>query len=704
MKLNLIIVFFILNIISGYGQINIRLGGGSGAPSVSVPNTANGYYNGYGNFGSILDTVRGAIVVTTNDTSGSSNYNAATGVLNIPTYSTTSGTITEADYYVSAYGSDGNSGTGKTAPKRTISALTTLTNASTIPVTRIALEGGSVFRSEGITLTRGSVSINSYNRNRAGKYHFPLLIGADPFVTGWTLTDTHWSQDIPNTFTDEMNGYDFMYVIEVDTLLEKVAPLTARHYLRRVASIAAVDTTTGSYYSALSAAVSPMAVHIHTTDGTSPNNNARYRYEVVTRNNAIYRNAGGTYGQEVNVENIFAMDYAQGQGEYGSRLDSLYVNRCIAMGNAKHIASAGNYSSYNNCGFICGDPTIMEYAFTFYRSEALNSINTMQNSFFLDLPTIMYAHASYGAGGGSYYDRINFANNYIFNTSASIIQSDVVVDTFDINYCYAKNSGTFIANCEAQLTYLRNSIMENGTALIHYSTNTVVDNSLFRSKPVFSSAIILNTHHRVSVTNSILHFKTTSSLSGTGGRMFSNSDTSTRVTAKYNIFISEVPTGSVCEFSTANNWTGLGTDKNTFDYNVYIMVSGNPMWKVSNISTNGSDPSVTSFAAWKTQSGQDAHSIFIDLRYREADLRRIFIDPDAGNYNLTSSPQADSIRTVLAGMRTPLGSWVNTPSREQVVDIIENDKFKPVSELLFSPVTSSEANKVWNGTTYTKLW
>lgn len=630
-----------------------------------------------------------------------------------PQYIGTPSSVGEADYFASSYGNDGNNGTSNITPKRTLVALTTLANSSTMAVPRLALEGGSIFRGgEGITLTRGNVNITSYNRGKAGKFHFPQLIGTDAFITGWALSGSNtYSQNIANTFTDAMNGYSFMYVVEIDTLMEKVAPLTARRYLHRAVSLAAVDTVAGSYFAAPTVATTPISMAIHTTDGVSPNNNPKFRYEVVTRNNAIYRNLGGTFGQEVRVENVFAMDFAQGSGNYGTRQDSLYVNHCISMGNATHQGGGGNFSAYNNCAFITGDPTIMQYAVVFYQINGAHETDMVQNSFFLDQPQAVYTHTSYGATDPASipHGKFEFKNNYVFNSTNTVIQCDGTLDTFDINYSYIKNSQNLIKYSFAGVTYLRNSVMDNGVLIFQYSNNTVINNFLYRSKSDFSTACIYDVGNKLNATNSIFHFKTKTSSFGYGGRVFGNGDTSTRTIAKYNIFVCEVPTGSVCEFMTANNWGGTGTNRNTVDYNAYVIVSGTPTWVFANTTNSGGLANTNTFSVWKTQSGSDAHSVLIDLRYREADLRRIFVDPDAGNYNFTSSPQADSIRAIIdgvnkAGMITPLGSWVNTPSREEVVDIIENDKFKPVSSLFFEPVTGSEANKVWNGTTYTKLW
>lgn len=81
----------------------------TGNISLSTPNTVNKYLNGYGNFVTLnTDSItegstnlfftnaraRTAISLTTTGTSGAATYNNSTGVLNIPNYAVTSGTVT----------------------------------------------------------------------------------------------------------------------------------------------------------------------------------------------------------------------------------------------------------------------------------------------------------------------------------------------------------------------------------------------------------------------------------------------------------------------------------------------------------------------------------------------------------------------------------------------------------------------------------
>lgn len=590
-----------------------------------------------------------------------------------------------ADYYLSSWtGNDGNDGLTKLTPKRTLKSMDTLINASTLGTPYIGIEGGSVFEGsegDGIALNRGNVSVVVYNRGEAGKYNYPVLKGMQTYNTGWIATGGGgYYQDIPNTVALNIGFYSWMYVMEVDTLLEHTAPYTAINYLHSAASAAAVDTTLGSYFCTVSGPPSsPNRIYIHTTNGASPNNHSINRYEVVTRDVAVNRNFAGTYGQTLNVRNLFALNWGAGAGPLSSRQDTFRVARSIVMGNAIHMGGAGNASTVDSCAFIAGDENIDGTSFVFYKTEGANEVNTIQNSTFLDSRSILYTHTG---GGGVHHGRMNYYNNYSYNTAFYVVSSDGDNDTTFANYCYSKDANYFFWGTLSPISYIYNTVAENCNTLINSSTNAYVNNTLYRSKHLPSQAVNMTYNNKINITNSIFHVKTDSVLTGnTGGYIINNPDSSMRVWAKYNIFISQVPTGKYCFFSNANNYAGMGQSRDTFDFNVYIIVSGSPYWGVQDGSTG--DPNIFSFATWKTRSGQDQNSIFIDLRTGYPDgLNTIFVDPDNGNYNLTNTAEADAIRAVGAGMTSTISSWVDTPTREQVIYNVQHGIFTPVSSLL----------------------
>lgn len=596
---------------------------------------------------------------------------------------------TNTNYYLSASGNNGNAGTSTITAKGTLKSLDTLVNASTTDTVTANIAGGGTYSgTDGLYLNRGKVFVKSYNPAGAGSYRFPILKGTDNFTTGWTLSGAAYtySQNIPNSITISVNNYAFMYVIEVDTALERTSPYTARRYLTRVASTAACEATAGSYYSPVSAVASPIVMYLHTSDGASPNNHASYRYEVVTRDRAVNRNLGGTFGNYVNVDKVIAIDYGQGTGGIASRQDSFRMTRSVIVGNTTHQGVYGMKSTIDRCLYLEGDRTLDGNSIVFYQVDGSPYPSTVSNTTFIDQVGVLYTHTSFGGGDGVHIGRINFHGNYVFNSTQSIISAVSYLDTLDVNYLYAKDCDAVFHLNGAVISYMSNTVAQNTNYLVEQSTNNFISNCLYTSKTAPSSAIILATGQKADIQNSVLRFKTTHT-GGEGGRVFSSADTSTRITSLRNIYVVETSTGGAVELGTAKTDLGAGTGPDIYDYNAYILVSGSPIWKVTKFSTNGGDPSVFTFANWKIQSGQDAHSILIDLRNNPNGLNQIFINPDAGDYRLADTPQADSIRAISAGMSTPLRTFVTTPTREQAVEDIEQNRFTPVLNL-FLPTPS----------------
>jgi hypothetical protein len=584
--------------------------------------------------------------------------------------SVTASAVPEANFYGSSYGNDANTGTDKTIPKGTLRALDTAINASNLTGVTVALEGGSIFKgTDGIVLNRGAVNFTAYNRNKARKFSFPMMIGTDVHNNGWTATGTNsYQKNITHTITLSYGSYAYIYVIEIDTALEKILPLTARRYLSYKTNTTAVDTVAGTYYCPFSAsAVTPALITIHTSDNANPNNHPKFRYEVVVRDRAINRTLNTSiYGQALSVEKLFAMDYGQGTGPIASRADSFYMYRCVLMGNAIHQASIGNYSTIDKCGFIGGDGNINGTSVVFYQTLGANETNTLQNSIFLDQPSVLYTHTG---TGGSNHGKLVFKNSYVFNNTRDVISS-ANCDTLDVDGIYADSAYWVVNNSDARHIVVKNSIFRRATTLLIQGTNAYFDNCFFKSKEYSSLSIAFNPANcKTYLTNSIFHIKNRKSIGNESGVIFNNSGVTSKTVAKYNIFIAEAPSDG---FIRLGQWvTGRGDD---FDYNAYILVSGSVTWFA-----NGSY--VLNFATWKSTTGMDSHSIFIDLTASK-DLKKIFVDPDNGNYSFSDTPQADSVKALMAGMRTPLKRFVNTPTREQILDTYENDNFVSPAKLL----------------------
>lgn len=623
---------------------------------------------------------------------------------NVVTVPSGGAAVVNSSYYLSQYGNDGNDGRTTATPKRTPRAIDTLLAASTVATPLVFLEGGSIFRgTDGIVLDgRGNVVFNAYNRTQAGKYKLPILVGTDVFNTGWTLTGSNtYQQNIPNTVTISFGNYAYINVIEIDTALEKIQPLTARRYLTYVGSAALVETTPGSYFCpVVSPASSPAFISMHTSDNASPNNHAKYRYEVVTRDRAINKTlTSSPYGNGVSVSNFFGMDFAQGTGPFASRMDSFYIKNSVMMGSALHLLVCGNYSTVDNVGFMAGDNTNQSIANVFYQITGANETNTVMNSTYLNCQEGVYTHTS---GTGASHGKLLFKNNYVFGATKYVVQA-ANCDTTEVDNVYLNNSGSVLRS-GSSISFLKNTVANTTTTLVLETKNSFVNNCLIKSKPGTPSLVWLQSAgngDKASFTKNIFHFKNTTAGISDAGVLF-NFDATARLNAKNNIVIVDVPTTGYVNIATTDNSGGLASGPNRLDSNVYVILKGNLIWKTTNLSLNGGDPSIFSLAQWQTQSGQDLHSIVIDLRTTTNSLKTIFNNPEAGDYTLTNSVQADSIRTLLCGMYTPPTTFIATPTKDDIVAHIENGM--PYKNSSFPDIyVDSKQNKLSLTTTGTGL-
>jgi hypothetical protein len=106
--------------ILGSGNVSVE-------PVITAPNTSLKYWTGYKTYGSFYDSARAAISLTTTGTGGAASYNSLTGVLNVPAYTASTGTVTSVSALtLSATGTDLTSSvaTGTTTPVITLNVPT----------------------------------------------------------------------------------------------------------------------------------------------------------------------------------------------------------------------------------------------------------------------------------------------------------------------------------------------------------------------------------------------------------------------------------------------------------------------------------------------------------------------------------------------------------------------------------------------------
>ena len=223
------------------------------------------------------------------------------------------------NFYVSNKGNDSLPGTSEQLAKKTIAGVAPFLKIFPITqgIVRVGLKSGDIFDER--LVTSYPIQINTYTDN-SNQNDFAILNGTKEFSSGWERlpgTSYTFKQNIPYTGfvgygINGIGSYSYMYVFETDRSLEKSQPFTARKPLIFLNNAMAVENTPGSFCIPVNTNENPMPVLIHTSDGSSPNANSKYRYEVTVRDWAV----NSTYEQNNMFENLWVRGLARAMGCY----------------------------------------------------------------------------------------------------------------------------------------------------------------------------------------------------------------------------------------------------------------------------------------------------------------------------------------------------------------------------------------------------
>jgi len=584
------------------------------------------------------------------------------------------------DFYISNSGNDANAGQSKTTPKKTIAgALLPLRSFGTANgKVKIGFKGGNVFNETYNPLH--SVGAATYFDNGANK-NFAIFNGTEVFDTGWVRTAATvntFQQDIPlSGFTgygvNNVGQYSMVYVFEVDKMLEHTAPITARKLLTFVKTLQAADNTPGSFYEPVTVAVNPKTIYIHTSDGSSPNNNSRYRYEVTVRDRAI----NSTYNKNNHFERLWIRGYGAGNGMIPAGANTIFNRMIFGPGaGIHHLGLRG--ATINNSLFLPGPRNTNGYAVVFYDAQGFNRHNKIANSIFLDIRYPIYTHTSFGSNFGALEldNVIAFADT----TEAESFLESANNDTVILNNIYSDKYKRGFTYCRAKYADIKNAAfidVELGIGFSNRYIMATINNSLIKiSGKTRTTGIALSDSTHLLLSNSIIHHKCRgtapgggsfigSLVAGTGGR-------NNFINATGNIFICDVDTPNYIMTAVANTSTpGVSSDR--WNNNVYIFLSGSRLyWRGVNSST-GRRTDIQSFDEWRLQTGQDKKSLFFDLRNDPRGLKAIFVDADNGDYTLANTLEGNRIKELRAGMVSPVTCFLKKPTYEEAAKIITND-------------------------------
>ena len=579
------------------------------------------------------------------------------------------------DFYVSNQGSNTNSGKSSALPKQSIDSVGKLISEFAASNSRatLGLQAGSNFR-EQFNVRNNNILVSSFGLGKAAK---PAQLTGMDVVTDWratTGTSNVYETLISHSVEFTNTIYNCLLVAEIDTAQEKIFPVSAVRYMRFVSTPELCEATAGSFYMGI-INKNPAPVYIHASEGIPGKN--KFRYEVVKRPYTI----NGFYYANCTYENLFLRASGNGVGMLAGG-DNTVARYITFQGGGTHHAVV--YSGTVEKSLFLPGPKGLpdEIGFVFYRPEGAGNRNSISNAVFLDIKNAIFTHTN----GASNYHSLSIDSVYAFadTTNIGTMLSGVNADSIFISNNYCQGYKNFWIGLPKYIS-VKNSIITKVTEPVLYlgsdrdtPCNATVSNTLITTNsndanqkvPPFyqpsTGFLFAEQGTSLKVTNTIFYGHSTWHTQVTE-TVFENSLVN-KLQALNNIYICDVNPESLMRVVKANNATGKGTASNLVsDYNVYIVLRGSFYWTSYPNSPQGNG-NIFSLQEWQAFSGQDQHSILIDLRNNPAGLKAIFTDPEIGNWTLAQTPQADFVRRLNAGMLTPPLYYPLKPTYEDALD------------------------------------
>ncbi len=585
------------------------------------------------------------------------------------------------DYYLSSSGSDANPGNSMQLPKRSPAAVLSTVSNGAAPATpvKIGFKSGDVFNE---TFEPGfPVHAGTYFEN-GGRNKFAVLNGTAVFDSGWVPTpgSNHlFEQEITlSGFSgygiNNIGLYSIVSVFEIDRTLELVAPFTARRPLIFCNNQQVAEATPGSFYEPFTTNTNPVKIYVHPSDGGSPNHHTRYRYEVTVKDRAI----NSSFQENNYFSRLWIRGYGAGNGMLPSGANSEYDRMIFGPGSGIHHLGIRS-GTVNNALILPAAKNAGNYALVFYDAEGLNRHNTVRNSIFLDVLSPLFAHTSTGTN----YGALELDNVIAFaDSSESVNFLDLInTDTLLMNNVYADGfKGDYLGH--AAYATFKNCVFKNTiNSLIFGSANvnTTINNCFIKTcGEAKVSGVSASDNANLVLANSIIYLKNDKRSAdnipiGTFINGFAGNNNF--INAYGNIFIADTePEKYVLAVGSYTPVNGADPHNFRFRNNVYVLLRGNKiLWNINGGDGLGGRPEVLNFEQWRVRMGQDASSLYFDLRNDPRGLKAIFTDPDNGDYSLANTLEGNKIRELRAGMVSPIGCFLQKPSYETAAAIIMND-------------------------------
>jgi len=475
-------------------------------------------------------------------------------------------------------------------------------------------------------------------------------------------------------------GYDYPFPIFIDKTSEINSPFSSRLYPNFVSDIEAVDLKPNTFTYTKDG--SSVTIYFHPTESIL--NTTKYRYEVTQLSN----NISSRDAMPVSISNIILRDCVDGYGSIDGGID-FTAEKVVIQGGGTHLGVV-KQGLLNYCLLLPGmkGGTPGDIGVVFYSDSGAGLSCAYKNVLVFDMSSAFYIHTGADHSPSTDYEELTYENCYAFNVKVPFGGANVA--SIIITSCYAENSGNFF------LTNVNSSLIDkcivNGTdsgfALIsnfdYGETKLLTVQNTFVKKNGRKDALdnpaqnVFTTNQpgfKISAKNNLLFFYNRTPYSAQYMELDAFGGGCHELETKYNIVVIDCDNAEGDQFPNYYQMV-LGNDTNTItyqDYNVYILLRGNPIWLSFNSSQGPGDQGIYSYAVWKT-TGHDANSLFLDFRNTPERINEIFADYANGDWTLLDGELTDSIRAVVGNEMEAFfpTQMPEKPTYEAAYEIINN--------------------------------
>lgn len=604
----------------------------------------------------------------------------------------------QGTYYVdSVNGASGNAGTNVSAPKQTIAQVPTFGADNVI----LGLWRGSLFREKGKTGgasdsggsggNRKGVILRDIRQGRQGK-PLPIISALDTVTNASFVNNGDGTYSYTWTAGDTLlnDGYNIVYIVEINTATEARSPISSARQMNKVASQAAAAAAAGtSYIQNLGAG--QWKATIRPTDSLAPGAGT-YRYEVVSR---LLPCDWFDYSRDGQIEGLHLVGGNSGYGSIGGA-NYFDADRVVVQHASTHGAVVGSGKLSRSIVYGASDSPSGNIGWTWYATTTPGYISRIEWCYFKDArPAATYGH---NTSGGNAAEAV--VENCVMD--AGLTDSDACTGTAanhnSVDY-YAFRSnyvlGAYSLGSGASPTYdlvVENNVFRDvarGVGLTYYgSTNRYyIRNNLFRfrswSDPanvnnrgaVFFAGTGMGTNLRdkLYVENNLIHLRSTAAA-------LTNDNTVTFEATPYgyyrrNIVILEQFNPAASTGVTYLNGDDTDPTAYTSDYN--LVVCNRPLGDVLlNSRRSGGGAFNTGWDQYKAIVGQDANTLWLDVSGDPRGIKAVFVDPANGDYRFANTElgrkAADYCSANGVGPSTVISKWPEIPQVDEAYRMLRD--------------------------------